>query len=150
MLQEHYDSLSHADIDSQSSLTPVTSPQLALVTACDTNATPSSAASFTCSGPTTPDVQIDTIRLMTAPESSSSGHRRKLSHDSGACELEDVARCLIDAASPTHGQQHCDTSAASSDTADTPTDNVTPTAMSCLDVDDTVAATAMSYVTLST
>lgn len=92
---------------------------------------------------------------MTAPESSS-GHRRKLSHDSGACELEDVARCLIDASSPTHGQRQSDTSVASSDTADTPTDSVavedavTPTATSCADVDDTVAATAMSYVALST
>jgi len=124
--------LSHAVSELSLPQTAVSSPQLAMVSAaCDTNATPSSAASFTCSAPTTPDVQVDTIRLMpasTESSSSSSGHRRKLSHDSGACELEDVARCLADSdiSSPTHAQQCAETSLTVSDTlTGTVTDDVT-------------------------
>jgi len=120
------------------------SPQLALVTACDTNATPSSAASFTCSAPTTPDVQVDTVRLMT-PVESSSGHRRRLSHDSGACELEDVTRCgVIDSlSSPTIG----DCRQMMSLLAVTPLDNVTTDVIDDVSV---AAAATLSCVTQST
>jgi len=123
----------------------MSSPQLAMVSAaCDTNATPSSAASFTCSAPTTPDVQVDSIRLMpasTESSASSSGHRRKLSHDSGACELEDVARCLVDSdtSSPTHGQQHTESS---------PTDETTPTDSDATvtPADDVIVDGSLSHV----
>jgi len=135
VLQEYYDTLSHADSECQSSLPPLMSPQLATVSACDTNATPSSGASFTCSGPTTPEVQIDTIRLTTAQESSSC-HRRRLSRDSGACELEDIARCLIDSA-----HQQPTTSVAGPDMSVTLPDGVT--------TDDIVIADTVSCVTLS-
>jgi len=69
----------------------------------------------------------------------SSGHHRKLSHDSGAYELEDIAQCLIDGALslPTREQRE---SSASSDTTDTLPENVAAT-------DDSI--TTVSYATLS-